>query len=51
VGDSDPKLATFNLTAYKVHALGDYVEAIRQHGTTDSYSTEPVSSSIQISHS
>lgn len=33
---------TMNLNTYKVHALGDYVETIRQYGTTDSYSTEPV---------
>lgn len=33
----------FNLKTYKVHALGDYVEHIRLFGTTDSYSTEPVS--------
>ena len=34
---------TFNLNTYKAHALGDYVETIRRYGTTDSYSTEPVS--------
>jgi hypothetical protein len=34
---------TFNLNTYKAHALGDYVETIRRCGTTDSYSTEPVS--------
>jgi hypothetical protein len=33
----------FNLNTYKHHALGDYVETIRRFGTTDSYSTEPVS--------
>ena len=32
-----------NLNTYKCHSLGDYVHAIRQYGTTDSYSTEPVS--------
>lgn len=31
-----------NLDTYKIHSLGDYVEAIRQYGTTDSYSTELV---------
>ncbi len=31
-----------NLNTYKDHALGDYVETIRQYGTTDSYSTEAV---------
>ena len=34
---------TFNLQTYKVHALGDYSNSIRKFGTTDSYSTEPVS--------
>jgi hypothetical protein len=33
----------FNLNTYKFHALGDYTAAIRQFGTTDSYSTEIVS--------
>ena len=32
-----------NLKTYKYHALGDYVSTIRCYGTTDSYSTEPVS--------
>jgi hypothetical protein len=34
---------TFNINTYKAHALGDYVATIRRYGTTDSYSTEPVS--------
>ena len=34
-----------NLNTYKYHALGDYAHTIRQFGTTDSYSTQPVSSS------
>ena len=34
---------TFNLQTYKLHALGDYSSSIRKFGTTDSYSTEPVS--------
>jgi hypothetical protein len=33
----------FNLDTYKLHALGDYVSTIQRYGTTDSYSTEPVS--------
>ncbi len=33
---------TLNLKTYKDHSLGDYVETIRQNGTTDSYSTEIV---------
>jgi hypothetical protein len=32
-----------NLRTYKYHSLGDYVETIRRFGTTDSYSTQPVS--------
>jgi hypothetical protein len=32
----------FNFQTYKFHALGDYVFTIRQYGTVDSYSTEPV---------
>jgi hypothetical protein len=36
---------SFNLQTYKFHALGDYVASIRRFGTTDSYSTEPVSRS------
>lgn len=37
------KAREFNMNTYKTHALGDYVETIRQYGTTDSYSTELVS--------
>lgn len=33
---------TFNLSTYKLHSLGDYVDTIRNYGTTDSFSTEPV---------
>ena len=33
----------FNLNTYKYHALGDYCNTIQQFGTTDSYSTQPVS--------
>ena len=38
------KQKKFNLNTYKTHSLGDYVRTIRMYGTTDSYSTEPVSS-------
>lgn len=31
-----------NINTYKFHSYGDYAQSIRQHGTTDSYSTEPV---------
>ena len=32
----------FNLSTYKLHALGDYANTIRRRGTTDSYSTQTV---------
>ncbi|KAJ7097121.1 hypothetical protein B0H15DRAFT_920861 [Mycena belliarum] len=31
----------YNLSTYKLHALGDYVPAILWFGTSDSYSTQP----------
>jgi hypothetical protein len=37
------KLKEFNLNTYKYHALGDVANTIREYGTTESYSTEPVS--------
>ena len=33
----------FNMNTFKNHLLGDYPDQIRHYGTTDSYSTEPVS--------
>lgn len=39
-----PKSKSLNLFTYKFHALGDYVRTIRLFGTTDSYSTQIVSS-------
>ncbi|KAG6329626.1 hypothetical protein ID866_9463 [Astraeus odoratus] len=30
----------FNMSTYKLHALGDYVKSIWQFGTTDNYSTQ-----------
>jgi hypothetical protein len=33
----------FNLTTYKFHAMGDYVRTIRLFGTTDSFTTQIVS--------
>ena len=32
----------FNMCTYKLHALGHYISAIAQFGTTDSYSTQVV---------
>lgn len=37
------KAKKFNLNIYKFHSLGDYVNTIREFGTTDSYSTQIVS--------
>lgn len=36
------KIRRFNISTYKTHALGDYVETIRRYGTTDGYSTQVV---------
>ena len=36
----------YNLQTYKHHSLGDYPDTIRQYGTSDSYSMEPVSMHI-----
>lgn len=38
-----PKKKLFNLVLIKLHALGDYVDTIKLFGTSDSYSTQPVS--------
>ena len=35
----------FNLNTYKFHALGDYARTIRVFGTTDSFTTQIVSTS------
>jgi hypothetical protein len=40
---SGPKHKKLNLNTYKYHALEDYPDTIRQFGTTDSFSTQPVS--------
>lgn len=41
-----PKPKSFNLFTYKLHALGDYAKSIGQFGTTDSYTTQIVSSAL-----
>lgn len=46
--EEEPLKKTLNLRRYKYHSLGDYANTIRRLGTTDSYSTEPVSMSINI---
>ncbi|KAG6906179.1 hypothetical protein DXG01_015412 [Tephrocybe rancida] len=40
---------TFNISTYKFHALGDYPAMIKKYGTCDSYSTEPVSNTSELS--
>lgn len=42
-GNDGPKTWRFNLQTYKLHALGNYVDTIRQFGTTDNYTTQSVS--------
>ena len=44
-GSSAPKQRTFNMSTYKLHALGDYVKSIWLFGTTDNYTTQVVCSS------
>ena len=34
-----PKSKSFNLNTYKLHALGDYPQTIRERGTTDNYTS------------
>ena len=34
---------TFNMSTYKIHALGDYPRAIWMFGTTDGFTTQVVS--------
>lgn len=36
------KLRNFNFSTVKGHGLGDYVDTILEHGTTDNYSTQIV---------
>jgi len=39
-----PRTRLFNMSTYKLHALGDYVKSIWLFGTTDNFSTQVVSS-------
>lgn len=44
-----PKISkAFNLSTYKLHALGDYIASILRYGTSDSYSTQVVSLSFLL---
>jgi len=47
-GARSSKKKKLNLNTYKFHALGDYVATIRLFGTTDSYSTQVVSSLCRV---
>jgi hypothetical protein len=40
---SQPRVKKFNLSTYKFHAMGDYLRTIRFFGTTDSFTTQIVS--------
>jgi hypothetical protein len=40
-----PRRKKFSLRTYKYHSLGDYAKTVRRLDTTDSYTTEPVTSS------
>lgn len=46
-----PKVKEFNLLTYKMHALGDYPQTIRERGTTDNYSSRRVGIEIPLPHS
>jgi hypothetical protein len=37
-----PKAKGFSLSTYKLHALGDYPQTIRERGTTDNYTSQRV---------
>lgn len=51
VATGGPKQKLLNLSTYKLHALGDYVTSVILFGTTDSYSTQPVSQSdVLVNH-
>lgn len=41
--ETGPKKKQYHLRTYKHHSLPDYVKSIRDFGTSDSFSTEPVS--------
>jgi hypothetical protein len=45
---SNTKVKNLNLYIYKYHMLADYPNTIRRVGTTDSYSTQPVSALLMF---
>jgi hypothetical protein len=42
IGSSGWKAKKFNLSTYKFHAMGDYLQSIRLFGTTDSFTSQIV---------
>ena len=48
-GSGGTKAKTFNLRTYKLHALGDYPQTIRKHGTTDNYTSQRVGDGAGLS--
>ena len=47
--DTARRPKTFSLRRYTYHSFGDYADLIRQFGTSDSFSTEPVSNFQYVS--
>jgi len=47
-GGSGRHRRTFNMSTYKIHALGDYPWAIRMFGTMDRFMTQVVSNHPQM---
>lgn len=48
---SSRRLRQFSLDTYKIHALGDYADAIRQFGTADSYNSQTVNDQVSLYYS
>ncbi|KAF8595596.1 hypothetical protein BDV93DRAFT_456545, partial [Ceratobasidium sp. AG-I] len=47
-GSSSKHKKVFSLYTYKLHAMGDYADAIELLGTTDSYSTQIVRNFLSV---
>jgi hypothetical protein len=47
-GSGGVQSKTFNLRTYKIHALGDYPNTIRERGTTDNYTSQRVIEKVFI---
>jgi hypothetical protein len=48
-GSGAARVKMFNLSTYKVHALGDYPQTIRERGTTDNYTSQRVGHNARCS--